>query len=322
MWAEIFDCFDNSGRNGKGEMGMQGFRSLIAILSVAAAVGFAGAASAVPFQPVIDEFWVIRNSTENFRDSFSDGVKPPSGPEDGLTSSGNTYGVSGAAGFTSESGGKLTMTPELGVPTLISSGLADTFVGARRLRSTNPASSAFLGLGQSFEIHGLFDLSSLPTIAGQAFGIRAHDGITRGSGVDVFALEVRKSSISGDIIVSGTELDFVASTVEIVGFEAIESFLTSAVQIELIISKLANSDLLDASFILYDLGGSAIHGATLDNINNVTNNPVRIYTDQAFTRPQFMAIDTNVPISEPVTLAIFGFGLAGLGIMRRRRRPA
>ena len=216
-------------------------------------------------------------------------------------------------------GGKLTMTPALGSQTQITGSTADTFTGARRLRSTNPASSAFLGEGDSFEIHGLFDMSSIPSLSGQSFGIRASDRSGTTDGKDVFQLTVSKSSTTGNIIVASRELDFGADTSEFVGAISIESFLATAEQIELIISKQASSDLVSASFNLFGPGATLLTSGTLDNINNVTGLAAQIYTDQDFTRAQFIALDTEVPIPEPGSLPLLGVSLLGLAYLRRRK---
>ncbi len=295
------------------------FRISTLISAVLAVSLFSASLSAMPFAPVIDEFWVVKNGSENFRDSFSDGNLPASGPEDGITTSGNTYSVQGSAGFTSESGGKLTMTPSLGTPTLITGSTADTFMGARRIRSTDSGSSAHLGSGDSFEIHGLFDLTSIPMVSGQQFGIRASDRSSTNGASDVAQLTVIKSSISGNVGIRFGDLDFVADTSETAGFLSIESFLATAVQVELIISKEASTDIVDASFILYDATSAIIHSATLDNINNVTLQAVDLYNGEDYTRPQFMATDTGVNIPEPGSLAVFSLGLLGLGYLRRRK---
>jgi hypothetical protein len=211
------------------------------------------------------------------------------------------------------------MTPSLGSPTLITGSTADTFVGARRLRSTNSGSSAHLGFGDSFEIHGLFDLTSIPTVSGQSFGIRASDRSSTNGASDVAQLQVVKSSISGDVGVRFADLDFIADTSETAGFFSIESFLATAVQVELIISKAANTDVVDASFILYDAGSSVLLNQTLDNINNTTLQAVDLYNGEDYTRPQFFATDTGVNIPEPGTLAVFSLSLLGLGYLRRHK---
>ena len=275
-------------------------------------------ATATPFTPVIDEFWVVKNGVENFRDSFNDGVLPASEPEDGITTSGTTYTTQGAAGFTGESGGKLTMMPSLGSPTLITGVAADTFTGARRLRSTNPASSAHLGFGDSFEIHGLFDMSSIPEVTGQSFGIRASDRSLTNGANDVMQLSLGRSPITGDRGIRFAELDFIGDSNDTAGFISIESFLPSADQLELIISKAANTDVITASFFLYDSSGTILIGGNPDNVNNVTLQTLNLYNGENYTRPQFFATDTGVPIPAPASALIFALGLAALGLARRK----
>ena len=298
---------------------MRKTRWLAAIATLTVVSGISAGASAAPFTPVMDEFFIVKNSSEIFRDSFSDGILPPSGP-DGP----NTYSNSpqaGLGGMTSESGGKLTMTPALGSPTLIVGGLADTFTGGLRLRSTSPASGDFLGQSDSFEIHGLFDLANLPGVTGQKFGIRATDIAGPGTGDDVAELTVSKDMISGDIGIRLLEIDFIANTVELADFISIQGVLGSAAQIELVISKNAGLSTVDASFTVFDAGMSVLQSGVLDNINNTTGNPITLYNGESFTRAQFMSLDTGIPVSvsEPTTLAILGLGLAGLGFVRRRR---
>ena len=91
----------------------------------------------------------------------------------------------GLAGMTGESGGKLTMTPALGAQSLISGFYADTFTGGTRADISGGNS---LSITNSVEIHGLFDLSALPTITGQQFGIRFTDRNNLNTGHDIIQL--------------------------------------------------------------------------------------------------------------------------------------
>lgn len=289
----------------------------------AAMLALSGAAGATTFQPVLDEFWVLKNGTEIFRDSFEDGVLPPSGPDGPITYS-NVPGA-GLAGMTSESGGKLTMTPALGAPTLISGAFADTFTGGLRRASTAPANPAFLGQSDSFEIHGLFDLFALPAITGQAFGIRTTDRAGPGTGNDVAQLFVGVSAMTGEIGVALNELDFIADTRQPVDFVSIQAVLASAAQVELIISKAVDASTIGASYSVLDGSMGVLQSGNLDTINNVTGFPISIYNGEQFTRPQFFSADTGVQIPEPATLTILAFGLASFGFARRaerRRRDA
>ena len=101
--------------------------------------------------PLLDEFWIIKDSTEIFRDSFTDNIPSPSGPDGAAT-----YSVFGPGGITSKSAGKLTMTPSLGDPTVITTTYADLSTNNIRLLGTNPNNPNFLGFDNSFELEKLF----------------------------------------------------------------------------------------------------------------------------------------------------------------------
>ena len=290
-------------------------RSLLYALTVSASTlaFLGGGVSATPFQPVMDEFWIVRNGGEIFRDSFNDGILPPSGPDGAATYF--SAAQSGLAGMTSETGGKLTITPALGAQTLITGNFADTFTGGTRADITGGNS---LSITNSVEIHGRFDLSSLPTITGQQFGIRFNDRTASNTGDDI--IQLSKSSVSGNIGVRLAELDFVADTVELADFISIQSLLPSASQIELVLTKAANSNIVEASYILRDAFNVVVGGGALDNINNVTGDPLTIYNPEGYTRAQFFATDTGVPLPEPGVLALFAAGLAGLCCTRRKHK--
>jgi hypothetical protein len=302
----------------------------------AMAVIMGGQAAATPFAPVIDEFWIVKGDnggtpTETFRDSFNDGNVPLSGPQDGANGNPDTYVGSGLAGFTNESGGKLTMTPSLGETVLIDGYLADTFTGATKLRSTLSGNLNSLELADSFEIHGLFDLSSLPGVSGQSFGIGVTDRAgTNGSaneGNDTIRLSVAKSSVTGNTIVRFTELDFINDTIEVADIVSIQAFLGTACQIELVLSKAAGTGDMNAYFSLFDSGGGLIHtSALLDNVGNDNGNTFAVYNGidgvgtEDYTRAQFFAKDTSIPVPAPATALVLAAGVAGLGLMRRVKR--
>ncbi len=273
--------------------------------------------AAMPFNPVMDEFWIVKNGSELFRDSFSDGLLPPNGPDGAATYSNSPQ--AGTGGFTGESNGKLTMTPALGAQTLITGTVADTFTGGLRLASTNPASSNGLAITDDIEIHGLFDLTSLPGVSGQQFGIRLTDRSTGNTGDDVIQLSVIKSSVSGNIGVRLAELDFVADTSQTADFDSISSLLPSASQIELVITKAAGTNIIGASYTLLNAFNVSVGGGVLDNINNVTLGALSVYNGENFTRAQFFSTDTGVPIPAPAPFATLLIGLAGLGYARRKR---
>ncbi len=288
---------------------------MAAVVGTSALFCLEGPASATPFTPVIDEFWIVRNGSEIFRDSFNDGLLPPTGPDGASTYFSSVQ--AGLAGMTSETGGKLTITPALGAPTLITGVTADTFTGGTRADISGTNS---LAISNDIEVHGLFDMSNLPTITGQQFGIRFTDRTNLNTGDDIPQLSVAKSSVTGNIIVRYADLDFAGNTADLAGAASIQGLLPTANQIELVLHKAANSNVVEASYIVYDISMAIIGSGTLDNTNDVTNQLVTVYNGESYTRAQFFATDTGVPIPAPASLAVFGLGIAAMGALRRRRK--
>lgn len=276
----------------------------------------AGSVFAIPYTPVLDEFWIMKGSaaagpTEIFRDSFNDTVLPPSGP-DGPT----TYTVYGPGGITSEANGKLTMTPSLGNPTVITATHADVTTAAiRNLATSNPLNPNFLGIGSSFSIHGLFDMSSLPMIPGQSFGIHASDrAVNLGNlGNNTFSLFVGVSSVTGEVGVFLRLNDYALDTSVVLWTQSIVSSLAGADQIELILSKALGSDEISAAYFLYDydLSTPVVRAGSIANAGT-------IYDGEDYIRAQFVTTD-RIPIPEPTSLALFGLGVAAIYLVRRRR---
>lgn len=292
---------------------------LIAMLSLASA----SSALATAFTPVLDEFWIVKDSEEIFHDSFNDGVLPPDGPDGPMT-----YAVTGAGGLTFESisadpaEAKLTMTPSLGDPAVITTTFAETTTAILRRLSTNSDNSNFLGESTPFEIGGLYDMSTLPAISGQSFGVRATDralflGNEGNNTYSLFVGVYAVGAFAGEIGVFLRSFDFTTNSSSVLWSDPIQDILGSALtdmdQIELILSKDASSSLIDASYALYDYD---LTDPLVREVSVFDAGP--LYVDEDYIRGVAIVTD-RLPIPEPVSLALIGLGLAGISIARRRK---
>ncbi len=272
-----------------------------------------------------DEFFINKNGGEIFRDSFNDGVLPPSGPDDGILGPGGTYSVFGG-GFASENAGgsgRLLVDSAAGGVSTSPDGTSVLFNRARRLRSSNPSSSAVLDTGSDWSVNARLDLSILPANPGEAFGIRVEDfsGTNPNGGNDRAVLSVRRSGTTGNLGVSFSGLNFMGVPIETFDFFLLQPLLdtfTTADQIELSITHGAGGNLLDAEFSLFS-GGSHLVSQALDNVGNTSGLTASVFSDEAFTRAAIYTIeDVPAQVSEPGALLVLGGGLLAFAGLRRR----
>jgi len=285
-----------------------------------------GSAVATPFTPVLDEFWITKNGATIFSDSFADGVPPPSGPDDSPSNPNPTYNVYGPGGITSEANGKLTMTPALGDPSVITTTYADTSTEIVRRLSTNSLNDNFLGVASSFEIHALYDMSNLPMMSGQSFAVRATDRAPSlgNAGNNTYSLLVGVYAMGaheGEIGVFLRSFDFTTDSSDVLWSDPLEAILGTGLgdtdQIELILSKDAGSNLLDATYNLYDYNVSMLPIRTA-SVPDADRGP--LYLGEDYIRGAAIVAD-RVPLPEPASLALMGLGLAGLFFARRQKTP-
>lgn len=80
------------------------------------------------YLPVIDEFWIVEKGAALFRDSINGTGLPPAGPDGAATDS--------------VTGGKLTIIPGFGTPTIVSGGPADYATNATGRPAPIPLATA------------------------------------------------------------------------------------------------------------------------------------------------------------------------------------
>lgn len=272
-----------------------------------------------------DEFYIEKNGSEIFRDSFNQ-YPPASGPDDAGNSSGVTYTVFGG-GFVTENvgnNGRLFVDSELGGLTSNPNGDARLFNRLRRQRSTNPASSAVLDEASSWSVSTVLDLG-LPTNPGEAFGLRIEDnGLSNpNAGNDRVALEVRRSNSTGNLGISFNALNFMGVPIESFDFVLLQPLLDSMADVDQILLSLSNaagSNVITADFSLLD-GGVSVFSQSLDNLGDTSLQVASVFSDEAYTRAAITTVQrAPEQIPEPGAVLLLAGGMLAFGVVRRRRR--
>lgn len=265
----------------------------------------------------IDEFTITRSGITGsalgnylgqpvfYRDSFSDGIPPPSGSTFFNGSTG-TYNVNGTYPAGSEAGGKLTLNSSLGGSFINASGGGRTQQLAILPTDINPASQA--GLKQAFHtfaVFGLFDLA-VPPARGDGYGIFVNDGGPSGAteSIDLF---VRREE-NNNVVIRFQEQDFLNSVINTLQLVSLV-IPAGADQIELQLQRATLGDnLLTASYRFWDNGAALSPGFT------TLSSTASFFTSNGWARGGFFAAQS---IPEPSTLALLLLAAMGLFALAR-----
>jgi len=286
-----------------------------AVIAASIYLGMDGSAAA--YNVTIDQFYIEKNGSQYVNDTFSDNIAPPSGS--GVFGTGTAPVSYNTVGGWTESGGRAAANSANGLNTT-SVTTGDPLIFSRaRVNSNIDPNNLIIGLknDDTFEVRGLFDLSSTLDTPG-SYGIRIGDSGPGGIGNDRSQLSVRRTS-TGNFNVSFADFDLTAGSVTNLDADTLQS---GHDQILLVLTRATTSSGITASYAYVD-GGSidigdsgALAGLTFETMDGVST----AFDGEAFTRAEFFASESPIQVNEPGILAVFGLGLTGLGIVRRRKR--
>jgi hypothetical protein len=269
----------------------------------------------------LDNFTVTKNGVTLMNDNFSDTAGltvagPMAEPlNDGVNGVYSTFGNGGqsegvlAGNRTFDTDGAALQPSTLNPGTQIrTTGMT---LLTHRGDESNPNG---LKTDDTFRVDAVVSLGSLTDLGiGDAYGIRLRDRNTPTTvGNEELRLEIRKNGSNDPTVTlrhSNGELN-VTTILQEISLSLLD--LSGHDQVLLTLEKAnAGTDTITASFELLNGGvgsGTTAFTSTFD-----------IFGDEEWTRAGFRALDAGIPVPEPSAILLFGLGLAGLAITRRRR---
>jgi len=170
---------------------------------------------------------------------------------------------------------------------------------------------------REIKVVGIFDFVVPPfnPLGASFYEIRLFDRIdSNNPGDDELALQVFRSNNSGNTLVRFRDADRTAGTSVTLGVDALFGPELAHEQIMLMIQNSLND--LSVFTASYAFGDGGVFGNPIPLAGAGT-----IFNGEDWTRAAFRALETET-VPEPGTISMLLFGLAGLGLMRRRKRAA
>lgn len=280
-------------------------RTLLATALVAAS--FTAAAPASAITTTLYDFIVTRNGAPFFRDSFADGLAPPSAPNFANNTAAE-YFVGGSFPVGSESGGQLTVSSLNGFVATNALGEPSRTQRATLITSNNPLNTNGLKPIHVFTASALVDVASASGPG--SFAVRLTDRQQNPQGAWSVSSFAAIEFVPGAQIVRLRTQDFVNDQIFTYGSITVP---VGVDQVRLALSHPASGNAQVFATAEFFDGGESL------GVFNVPGS-ANIFTHFGFTRAEFAAGET-LPIPEPETYAMMlvGLGLVGWQLRRKAR---
>lgn len=265
----------------------------------------------------VDTFTVTKNGATLFQDTFSDGIAPPSAPAEFAS-----YIFTRGIGV--ESGGLLQLLPGTASVTATAQGTPSQTARATLATNVVPTdlTNGLKSSPMTFSVTAVFTLVAPAT--GDSYGIRLADRAADGTfqsmvpggtlGDDVVDLQVIRSNTSGNPVVRFRSSEFVSGVVDSTSQTVALPTGSGADRIALTLSRSdPATNVITASYALFS--GDTLVGSAFNFANTET-----IFSNENWTRAEFLASQLPIPEPEAYALMLAGIGLIGWNLRRKAKR--